>query len=413
MNTFFSLFSGFDLAGCGAQAAGLEVIGGIEIEPAIAEVAQANGHPVTVADVCRVDFKRFESPSHLWMSPVCKNASIANSGAVETELDRECGRACARAISTWGPAFVFLENVWGYRHFDAFGIILHQLKQSGYGFDYWHINAADFAVPQTRKRLILVARRDGLKPTRPMPTHSRTPGMFMERWIGWYEAIEDLIPTLPESAFAPWQLQRLGDFWPNATFLQMTGATSSLPETGGNGVKPLPQPAGTITPRSSDARAFLYTKDFLGKEIGDWPQPVIQAIVESVLLDGFGNVSRELTAKGARHPAWPSSVPCLNRERGMPRAFLCDGQTNKHGESMTVRGDGEPCFTIAASNERRPARAWLEYGRVVKMTPRALARFMGLPDAYKLPDSNALACTGIGNGCCPPLVAEIIRQVTA
>ncbi len=43
-------------------------------------------------------------------------------------------------------------------------------------------------------------------------------------------------------------------------------------------------------------------------------------------------------------------------------------------------------------------RAWLSRGRVVSMTPRALARFQSLPDSYVLPEKKSLACKGIGNG---------------
>ena len=68
----------------------------------------------------------------------------------------------------------------------------------GYFWTYDHVNAADYGVPQTRRRLILRASR-GLLPFLPEPVP----------WVGWYAAIEDLIPTLPESKLAPWQLARL------------------------------------------------------------------------------------------------------------------------------------------------------------------------------------------------------------
>jgi DNA (cytosine-5)-methyltransferase 1 len=68
----------------------------------------------------------------------------------------------------------------------------------GYFWTYDHVNAADYGVPQTRRRLILRASR-GLLPHLPPPVP----------WVGWYAAIEDLLPTLPESKLAPWQLARL------------------------------------------------------------------------------------------------------------------------------------------------------------------------------------------------------------
>jgi site-specific DNA-cytosine methylase len=52
-------------------------------------------------------------------------------------------------------------------------------------------------------------------------------------------------------------------------------------------------------------------------------------------------------------------------------------------------------------------RAWLSQGRVVRMTPRALARFQAFPDTYALPDGAALACRVIGNAV-PPLLMQRI-----
>jgi site-specific DNA-cytosine methylase len=59
----------------------------------------------------------------------------------------------------------------------------------------------------------------------------------------------------------------------------------------------------------------------------------------------------------------------------------------------------------------RPLRAWLSQGKVVKMTPRALARFQTIPDDYELPDSPGLACKGIGNAVPPLLYRNVIEQI--
>ena len=50
--------------------------------------------------------------------------------------------------------------------------------------------------------------------------------------------------------------------------------------------------------------------------------------------------------------------------------------------------------------QKRPTRAF-DGGRVVTMTPRALARFQSFPDSYVLPDSKTLAAKIIGNAVCP------------
>jgi len=98
-----------------------------------------------------------------------------------------------------------------------------------------------------------------------------------------------------------------------------------------------------------------------------------------------------------------------NGNSNVPRAFIVDGQANGNGETLTCRQGEEWFFTLAASSAKRPARAWLECGRVVKMNVRALARFQSVPGWYKFPDRANLACTIIGGGF-PSLMAQRIAE---
>ncbi len=290
--------------------------------------------------------------------PVCKNASVAKYNGEESGIDIATAEATGRAISTWLPETVFIENVWRYRHFKAFHLLCDVLTKNGYWFDVNHLNAADVGVPQTRKRLIVRATRAGWLP--PLP--NKTP------WRGWHEAIEDLIPTLPESKFAPWQLER----W----------QLERLPDF--------------------DANA---------------------------LVDGSGNTSRAPTVLQPQEPsmtiqAWhgrrpiqaprafivEGSAACTRSGGGtLPRAFIVDGKpANYAGDLQVISGDC-PVVTITASQPRHPFRAWLSQGRVVSMTPRALGRFMGLNDSFELSGKASVDCTGIGNGVCPPLSESLIK----
>jgi site-specific DNA-cytosine methylase len=161
-------------------------------------------------------------PDILHASPVCTNASVANSDGEEGELDKATAQKTAQFITVLRPDWFTLENVYPYRNFLSFRIITDALSAAGYSWDYWHVNAADYGVPQTPKRLILIAKLGrGQRVTMPPVTH-HNPANYCDRqmtmfepstmpWVGWYEAIEDLIPGLPESEFAPWQLKRLPD----------------------------------------------------------------------------------------------------------------------------------------------------------------------------------------------------------
>jgi DNA (cytosine-5)-methyltransferase 1 len=94
---------------------------------------------------------------------------------------------------------VFIENVPQYVSSKPFKKIVNKLYELGYWVDFQILNAADWGIPQTRRRLIMRAVKDGFLPTLPP----------VQKWCGWYEALADLIPTLPESQFASWQLERM------------------------------------------------------------------------------------------------------------------------------------------------------------------------------------------------------------
>lgn len=55
---------------------------------------------------------------------------------------------------------------------------------------------------------------------------------------------------------------------------------------------------------------------------------------------------------------------------------------------------------------KRPWRIW-DGATVRRATPRLLARFQGVPDAYRLPDAVPLACRVIGNGVPPPVARAL------
>jgi len=209
-----TLFSGGEGVGCGARMAGVDHLWGIEWDDDVASAARVNGFNVHTADVCKVDPSDFEAPDILHASPPCPNFSTAKQGGQEQRADIERAEATMRFVHTLHPSYVTLENVWGYRRSQSFQCILEQLHSAGYGCNWWKLNAANYGVPQTRERLVLIARRDGQRPQRPPATHARpekiTP-LFDSRqpWVGWIEAVADIVGTFPDSHFAPWQLERL------------------------------------------------------------------------------------------------------------------------------------------------------------------------------------------------------------
>ena len=189
----------------GAMAAGLTPLWGIEYIDAIANVARRNlGDHIMTADIMTVDPSTLPSVDVLHASPPCPNFSVAKAGGKESKGDIALAAKVVEFIETFhrenrSPKIFTLEEVIAYRNSQSWRMIEDALHGAGYWVHWDHINTADYGVPQTRKRMIVRAIRGGWVPYLPQPV----------RWVGWYEAIEDLIPTLPDSKFAPWQLKRL------------------------------------------------------------------------------------------------------------------------------------------------------------------------------------------------------------
>lgn len=195
-----TLFTGGGGADIGMRQAGIDMRWGVEINPAIAAVANANlGGHVQVGDILSCDAGDFEPVDVLHASPPCPSFSQAKVGAVETAHDIQLARQTAHFVTTLLPRVFTLENVWLYRFSRSWHIIEDALHGAGYWVSMALVNAADHGVPQTRKRMIVRAVRDGWVPLLPSP----------EPWGNWLDAIADLIDDLPETELAPWQVARL------------------------------------------------------------------------------------------------------------------------------------------------------------------------------------------------------------
>jgi DNA (cytosine-5)-methyltransferase 1 len=128
---------------------------------------------------------------------VCSNFSRASDGTEQKE-DVEAASAVAQSLSCLQPGCFTLENVPSYQDSESWYLIEAALKGEGYQVTSAVLDAADYGVPQSRKRFIVKASRES-KPGLPPK----------QRRIGWYEVIADLIPNLQESELLPAQVKAL------------------------------------------------------------------------------------------------------------------------------------------------------------------------------------------------------------
>lgn len=412
MITGGTLFTGFGLSDVGMTAAGVDVLWGVEYDGAIAEVARANGVPAMTADILAVDPRRLERVDVLHASPPCPSFSVAKAGGEETPLDRALAEKVAEFIEVIRPAVFTLENVWGYRKSASWRAIYRTLRTLGYGVGFARLNSADFGVPQTRERMIAWAVRGGASLPAPTPTHTETPqaaGLFgfeAARWIGWYEAVEDLLGDMPDSELAPWQIKRLPDE------LRTLLVSNSKTEWGEGMVGAERRAFSTTTQAGGRMRAVIVGENPNARgnrRERHQPMKTVAAqpaggLPRAVLVGTNANdTSGAAVGVDAARPAQAVRTGVNH----VHRAVLIDGD-NAAKEGPVYRDGGRRSPTVSRSTQPRALLSSPSV-RVVQMTPRALARFQSLPDTYALPESRTLACRGIGNGF-PCLVAQRLYE---
>ena len=376
MTTGATLFTGGGGADIGMMAAGVDVLWGLEIDARIAAVANSNlRNHVRVGDILAADPGDFQSVDVLHASPPCPNFSNAKSGGAETRHDlRLAGRVC-RFLSVLQPQVFTLENVWYYRTSRSWRMIENRLHALGYWVHVAHVNAADYGVPQTRKRMLVRAVRAGWVPSLPDPVP----------WVNWYEAINDLIADLPETQLAPWQVSRLAEM-PAVSSLFSEGIAK---DARGNDYP--------LISRLADAPAYTVTANHN------------MASMKALLISS-GNSSKNLTLRDLDQPAYTVTA---SFDRTPARALLISGGNPRIGNNWpTVRDGAEPAMTVTANQSKMPMRAQIDQ-RIVSISLRCLARWQTFPDWYELPDAAVLATRIIGNAVPPRLVEAIYRQLLA
>ncbi len=184
-------------AGGGGASTGLEAALGRPVDvainhDAIALAAHKANHPHTrhlEADIWEVRPREATGGAPvdvLWASPDCTHFSVAKGDVPRKQEIRSLAWAVIRWARDVRPRLIFLENVQEFRGWGPLGEDgrpdkarmgvtfrrwLGRLQGLGYAVDYRVLDASEYGAPTRRKRLFLIARRDGLPIRWPEPTH--------------------------------------------------------------------------------------------------------------------------------------------------------------------------------------------------------------------------------------------------
>lgn len=124
----------------------------------------------------------------------CQGFSVANTKRNTQDTRNELYKELLRVIRDKQPMFFLAENVKGIMSLDngrAFQMIINDFSALNYNVQYRLLNAADFGVPQTRERVIIVGVRNDIDFHfhYPEPTNSKDGTGGLPRWKSVIEAI--------------------------------------------------------------------------------------------------------------------------------------------------------------------------------------------------------------------------------
>lgn len=161
----FDLFCGAGGSSCGARQAGVRIVGGADLWETAADTFASNfpGAKVyrkKIEVLSPTTVRKEVGPVELLLaSPECTNHSVAKGNAPRNEQSRRTAFQVIRFAKAWKPRWVVVENVVSMQRWDAYDEWLCSLHRLGYHTSELKLNAEDFGVPQSRRRLFVVADR--------------------------------------------------------------------------------------------------------------------------------------------------------------------------------------------------------------------------------------------------------------
>lgn len=190
--TAIDLFSGAGGLTVGLKLAGFKVVAAVEIDKDAVDTYRAN-HPEV--EVIHKDIRNINGRDLLKLTgqkkidlvagcPPCQGFSKLTDKSNREDPRNELVLEMARIVEELKPKICMMENVPG---LDGRGAPLlrafeTKLESLGYMITKKVLQLADYGVPQSRRRLVLLAGR-GFKVDLPEPTHARTPDEEKKSWI--------------------------------------------------------------------------------------------------------------------------------------------------------------------------------------------------------------------------------------
>lgn len=160
------LFCGGGGSSWGAKSAGAEIVCGVDAWDVASRTFEAN---FAGARALNVTMKEDSGPSILGdvgeidlllASPECTNHTCAKGSRPRDEKSRKTANYVTNFARELNPRWIVVENVIHMRSWDGYNPLISDLERLGYNVLPEVLDAADFGVPQSRRRLFLLCDRE-------------------------------------------------------------------------------------------------------------------------------------------------------------------------------------------------------------------------------------------------------------
>ncbi|MEH2334130.1 DNA cytosine methyltransferase [Nostoc sp.] len=189
------LFCGVGGLTYGFEQAGLPVRAGYDIDPACQFPYEHN----TKAEFILEDVERVNGSDLAKYFPAssvkvlvgcapCQPFSSYSRRYTDKESKWKLVQDFARLVQECEPEIVSMENVLQLKYHSVFYEFIQQLEDLSYSFETYEVNCSDYGIPQTRKRLVLLASKFG-KIDLIKPIHNTEKYRTVRKTIGHLEPL--------------------------------------------------------------------------------------------------------------------------------------------------------------------------------------------------------------------------------
>lgn len=251
-----SLFSGAGGLDLGFVMAGHEIIWANDLYEDAVETYRHNiGDHIVCEDISKIDENDIPDCDIVIGGFPCQGFSVANTKRHEDDERNELYKQLIRVIKAKKPKFFLAENVKGLTNLakgKVFEMILGDFESMGYVVKHRILNAADYGVPQTRQRVIIIGVRNDIdfEYEYPEPTHDKDGKGGLPKWVSVGEAMSviadpDQPNNLPNHEYSKYKLNFNGYLGHRQLDPDKPAPTVTARGDNKGGVVILPHPNGT------------------------------------------------------------------------------------------------------------------------------------------------------------------------